>query len=82
MNEHEVFNFVVDNIPAFIIESLEQEKLTINDIKYIIPHQANKNILNLIAEKLNISRDKILSNIEKYGNTSSASIPILLQETI
>lgn len=82
MNGREVFNFVIDNIPSFIIESLEQEKLSINDIKYIIPHQANKNILNLIAEKLNISQDKILSNIEKYGNTSSASIPILLQETI
>lgn len=82
MNGREVFNFVVDNIPDLINDVLKKSDMFIDDIKYIIPHQANQKILDKIAEKLNIDRKKILSNIEKYGNTSSASIPILLNETI
>lgn len=82
MNGKEVFKYVINELPLFISDSLIKSNISINDIKYIIPHQANQNILNIVAEKLNISKNKILSNIEKYGNTSAASIPILLHETL
>ena len=82
MNGREVFNYVVNELPNFILNSLNSCQLSLDNIKYIIPHQANKQILNILADKLDISKNKILSNIEHYGNTSAASIPILLHETI
>jgi len=82
MNGKDVFNYVISNLPDFIVKSLRNANLTLDEIKYIIPHQANQTILNILAEKIGISTNKILSNIEKYGNTSAASIPILLNETI
>ena len=82
MNGRDVSKFVIETIPKFIIDSLNKINLQISDIKYIIPHQANKRILDKIAKELNIDHNIILSNIEKYGNTSSASIPILLHEII
>ena len=76
----EVADFVLENIPSLIQESLAKNNLGLNDIKYILSHQANQVLLDKIADELQIPRTKILSNIEKYGNTSAASIPILFSE--
>lgn len=76
----EVFKWAITKVPKLIKEVLEDENLDINDIDYFILHQANKRINSAIAKKLEINEEKFLSNIENYGNTSSASIPILLSE--
>lgn len=80
MNGSEVFKFAVKIIPETCKKLLEGNNLNINDIKYLIPHQANKRIIKAAAERLLVSEDKIFCNIENYGNTSSASIPIAVDE--
>jgi 3-oxoacyl-[acyl-carrier-protein] synthase-3 len=61
---------------------LERAHLTTGDVDWMIPHQANLRIMEAAAKRLEIPRSRIVVNIEKYGNTSSASIPIALSETI
>lgn len=78
----EVADFVINNIPSFIKDCLKQNNINLSEIKYIIPHQANQVLLNKIADELKIPKNKIKSNVEKYGNTSAASIPILLSEML
>lgn len=61
-------------------EALEKNGLSQEDIKWVIPHQANLRILQAVAEKLKVPMDKVFTNVHKYGNTSSASIPLALDE--
>ena len=61
---------------------MQKSNENIENIKYIIPHQANSRIIDDAAKKLNLSRDKFLMNLEQYGNTSAASVPIVLSESI
>ena len=82
MNGREVFRNAVNRFPEVINEALNENDLDINQVKYIIPHQANYRISQAIAKKLNVKMDKIISNIHKYGNTTAASIPIALAEAI
>jgi 3-oxoacyl-[acyl-carrier-protein] synthase-3 len=63
-------------------EALTHNDLTLDDVKVIIPHQANLRILQGMAKQLNISMDKVYVNIEKYGNISSATVPIALDEAV
>jgi len=62
------------------LKALEKAGITVNDLKLVIPHQANIRIIKALAEKLGIPEDKVFSNIHKYGNTSAASIPIAMYE--
>ena len=82
MNGREVFRNAVTRFPEVINEALDANNLDINDIKFIVPHQANYRISEAIAKKLNIKMDKVISNIHKYGNTTAASIPIALAEAL
>ena len=82
MNGREVFRNAVTRFPEVINEALDANDLDINDIKFIVPHQANYRISEAIAKKLNIKMDKVISNIHKYGNTTAASIPIALAEAL
>ena len=82
MNGREVFRNAVKRFPEVIIEALDANHIDINDVKYIIPHQANYRITEAIAKKLNVGMDKVISNIHKYGNTTAASIPIALAEAL
>ena len=59
---------------------MEKAKVTAEDIKFFVLHQANQRILSSVAKRLKVSMDKIPMNVDRYGNTSSASIPILLDE--
>ena len=59
---------------------MEENNITQEDIKYFIPHQANVRIVEVISKKLDIPFEKFYMNIERFGNTSSASIPIALSE--
>lgn len=80
MDGKEVFKFAVSKVPECIHELLEQAKVEKEHIKYVILHQANIRIIKSIAKRLNMPESKFPSNLERYGNTSAASIPILLDE--
>ena len=67
-------------VPKYIKQILKKTGLEADEIKFYILHQANRRILELIAKRLQVDMDKIPMNLDHYGNTSSASIPILLDE--
>lgn len=80
MEGQEVFKFAVKTVPICIEELLRKAGMQKEEIKYYILHQANSRILLNVAKKLKEKEEKFPMNIEKYGNTSAASIPILLDE--
>lgn len=80
MNGREIYKFAVKVIPDCIHKVLENTGYTLDDIKTIIPHQANVRIVDAAAKKLGIEKDRFFVNLHKYGNTSGASIPIALDE--
>lgn len=82
MRGRETFKLAIKSMETASKKALEKANLTLDDIKLIIPHQANIRIINTLAERLNIPEEKVFSNIHKYGNTSAASIPIALYDTM
>ena len=80
MDGKEVFKFAINVVEKSINKILDMNNLKIEDINLIIPHQANQRIISNVAKKFNISNDKFFVNLEKYGNTSAASIPMALCE--
>lgn len=80
MNGPEIFNFTIENVPQMISKVLEKNKCTIEDIRYIIPHQANKYMLEYLRKKLKIPAEKYHNNILLTGNTVSSTIPIALKD--
>ena len=80
MDGQEVFKFAVTKVPEAIREVVEKSGISLEEVKYFILHQANYRIFEAIAKRLKVSMDKIPMNIQKYGNTSAASIPLLLDE--
>lgn len=80
MEGREVFKFATSVIVKSIEKILLENNVNKEDLKYIVPHQANLRILDYASKKLNISIDKFYTNLESYGNTSAASIPIALDE--
>ncbi len=82
MNGREIFKFAVRVVPECIEKVLQDAGYQLDDVKYIIPHQANIRILESAAKKLKIDINKFYVNIDMYGNTSGASIPIALDEMV
>ncbi|MDP4087929.1 MAG: beta-ketoacyl-ACP synthase III [Bacillota bacterium] len=80
MEGREVFRFATGVMVDSIEEILRRENLTPQDIKFFIPHQANLRIIDYAAKKLEVDISKFVINLERFGNTSSASIPIALDE--
>jgi 3-oxoacyl-[acyl-carrier-protein] synthase-3 len=80
MNGRAVYNFAVGVITETIAKLMEEESLTIDDISRIVPHQANARIVQAAGKRLGIPEEKFFLNIAEYANTSSASIPIALDE--
>lgn len=80
MNGQEIFKFAVKQIPICIQELLEKNHLAVSDITYFVLHQANKRIIEAVAKRLHVDLEHFPMNLQEYGNTSSASIPILLHE--
>lgn len=76
----DVFRYAVRAMVGGVEHVLAQSGLTVDDIKLFIPHQANIRIVKSLTERLNVPAEKIYVNIDKYGNTSAASIPIALDE--
>ena len=80
MDGQAVLKFAVKKVPTAVKELLEKAELTTDDITYFILHQANRRIVEAVAKRLRADIAKFPMNLEEYGNTSSASIPILLDE--
>ena len=82
MNGREVFRHAVRNLAEIVHESLEANGLAADDIDWLVPHQANKRILDSTAKKLGLPADKIVVTVERHANTSAASIPLALDEAL
>ena len=80
MRGQETFMFAVGSITADISALLDREGMTIGDVAWFVPHQANRRIIDTAAKRLGAPLEKFYVNIERYGNTSSASVPIALDE--
>ncbi len=80
MNGREVYKFAVTTTMRLIDEALEAGGINAEDLAMVIPHQSNKRILESAREKLNLPQEKVCININRYGNTSAASVPICLNE--
>jgi len=80
MNGREVFKFATSAIVDAVYEILKDTDISLDEIKYIVPHQANYRIIKSAAQKLELDEEKFYLNLDKVGNTSSASVPIVLNE--
>lgn len=82
MEGREVFKFAVRSLAEVSRALLEKTGTKLEDVSYVLSHQANQRILDGLSKQLGLSSDKVLSNVAKYGNTSAATVPILLCEAI
>jgi 3-oxoacyl-[acyl-carrier-protein] synthase III len=73
-----VFKFAVKGMADVSAELLERNQLTGDDIAWLVPHQANKRIIDATADRMGLSHDKVMLNIQRYGNTTAATIPLCL----
>lgn len=82
MKGTDVFKFAVNALTTCIKKELDDAQITIDQVDYIVAHQANVRIISLASKQLGISEDKFYKNIQEYGNTSSASVPLVLAEMV
>ena len=80
MDGREIFDFATRTVPKSVEALIEKAGISVEDIDIVVPHQANARIVQIVARKLKIPMEKFYLNMEEYGNTSSASIPIALNE--
>jgi 3-oxoacyl-[acyl-carrier-protein] synthase-3 len=82
MNGPEVFKFAVRIMGEACMEALERAGLTPDEVSLFVPHQANIRIIRAAAERMRLSDDRVFTNVDRYGNTSAASVPIALAEAV
>jgi 3-oxoacyl-[acyl-carrier-protein] synthase-3 len=82
MNGQEVYKFAVREVPTILEDLFRKTNYSSEKIDWLVLHQANQRILDSVGDRLKIPRQKILSNLEKYGNTSAATIPLMMDEAI
>jgi len=82
MNGQEVYKFAVREVPLIIDNLLKKNNYSSENVDWLLLHQANQRILDSVGDRLKIPGEKILSNLEKYGNTSAATIPLVMDEAI
>jgi len=82
MNGSEIYKVAVRSMTKACKQALGDAGLTIDDVKLLVPHQANKRIIEAVGKKLGVDSSRVFINVEKYGNTSAASIPIALCEAV
>lgn len=75
-----VFKFAVSNMADVSAKIMERNNLTDEDVDWLVPHQANKRIIDATAKRMGLDNEKVLMNIERYGNTTSATLPLLLHD--
>ena len=82
MNGQEVYKFAVREVPSILDNLLHAHGILPSSLDWLLLHQANQRILNAVANRFSIPHEKVLSNLAKYGNTSAATIPIMLDEAV
>ena len=75
-----VFKFAVSNMADVAAKIMERNNLTDSDVTWLVPHQANKRIIDATANRMGLNHEKVMMNIQKYGNTTSATLPLLLND--
>jgi 3-oxoacyl-[acyl-carrier-protein] synthase-3 len=73
-----VYKFAVTNMAEVSAEIMERNRLTASDVAWLVPHQANKRIIDATAQRMGIGEDKVMLNIQKYGNTTAGTLPLCL----
>ena len=82
MKGNETFKIAVKSMEEATKEALEANKLAMDDVDLFIPHQANMRILNAVSQRLGLGREKLMINLDRFGNTSAASIPLALDQAV
>jgi len=82
MNGGEVYRFAVKSVPEVLDKALFKANLAVDDIDWLILHQANQRIIDSVQSRMGIAPEKVISNLSSYGNTSAASIPLALDEAV
>jgi len=80
MNGKEVFKIAVRSMEEISRQALDEAGVSIEQVSLVVPHQANKRILDALAERLGVPMERVIVNLDRYGNTSAASIPVALDE--
>lgn len=75
-----VFKFAVTNMADVAAEIMERNNLSSDDVSYLVPHQANKRIIDATANRMGVGEEKVMLNIQKYGNTTAGTIPLCLHD--
>jgi 3-oxoacyl-[acyl-carrier-protein] synthase-3 len=78
MNGRAIYEFAVNAVPEAVRATCAKAGIRIEDIDFLVPHQANRRIINAAAERLGMRKEQIVSNVDELGNTSAASIPLAL----
>jgi 3-oxoacyl-[acyl-carrier-protein] synthase-3 len=82
MNGQEVYKFATREVPRVVQEALDEAGMTADDVDWLLLHQANIRIMEVVAKRLGIPFEKVITNLSSYGNTSAGSIPIALSEAV
>jgi len=82
MRGNETFKIAVKTMEDAVREALASQSLTVADIDFLVPHQANMRILKAVGQRLGLSMDQVIINLDRFGNTSAASIPLALDEAV
>lgn len=82
MNGKEVYKFATREVPTVLEEALTEAGITVDSVDWLVLHQANIRIMEIVAQRLGIPMEKVISNLSEYGNTSAASIPLALDEAV
>ena len=80
MKGKEIFKVAVKTMADFALITLKKNQMTTDDLDWFIPHQANLRIIEAVAKRLKFPMEKVLVNVDRYGNTSAATIPTMLDE--
>ncbi len=80
MKGKEIFKVAVKTLADFALHALKKNQMTTNDLDWFVPHQANRRIIEAVANRLELPMEKILVNVDRFGNTSAATIPTVLDE--
>lgn len=82
MKGKEIFKVAVKTLEDYAVRALESQGLGIKDLDWIVPHQANLRIIEAVAKRLNFPMEKVIINLDRYGNTSAATVPTALDEAV
>lgn len=82
MNGREVYKFAVTSVPDSVMSALDKAGIGVDKLDYLVPHQANVRIIDAFTERLKLKPEQVVVNLDKYGNTSAASIPLAFAEAV